>query len=224
MARDGEIQNRGLLQAMADYLNIGGVKRAPPFLNTDQVQTVFALGSLPPRIYSLSKAYPAVASVGGDNIHSQDITGAAIYTIDPLFHNEDYDCELVGLNLQLLYDAAGALADNGKEIELYLSRYQNYGSADQSIVTWLRKWVTVATANQTYVFSLGSTYSQPGAASLEQQHHMASYAIPAGDRFSISIFRHATDGDWPANTAVNIQATILTNVPVGQAPYVPPGS
>lgn len=44
MARDGEIQNRSLLRSIADRLDIGGVKRVPPFLNTDTVQVVVDMG------------------------------------------------------------------------------------------------------------------------------------------------------------------------------------
>ena len=47
MARDGEILNKSLLQKVANYLNIGGVRRFPSSLNTDQVQMVYDVSPKP---------------------------------------------------------------------------------------------------------------------------------------------------------------------------------
>jgi len=46
MARDGEILNSDLLQQLADQLQIGGVKRYPKQLNTDDVKPVYDLAQL----------------------------------------------------------------------------------------------------------------------------------------------------------------------------------
>jgi len=217
MARDGEIQNRSLLQAMSDFLNIGGVKRAPPFLDTNDVKAVYVLGQQPGAVYSLGKSYPTPDNASGSAAISLDIAGSvAGGVLNPFYKNDTYALDLVGLDVVIDYDADGATADNNVQLTLYISRYQNYGSFNQNIVMDLIPWQTVVTGKLNYRFSLGGFVR--GADVVNPQ--LVSTHVPAGDRLQLVIGRLA-GGTFPANTMVTIQAHAFTSLPQPQVAWNP---
>jgi len=217
MARDGEILNKTLLQRMADYLNLGGVRRAPGFLNMDDVKAVYVLGEELQPVYSLGKSYPTPDNASGSSVISVDITGSvAMGILNPFYKNDTYALDLVGLEVAIDYDAAGALTDNTVPLTLYLTRYQNYGSFDQNIVMDLIPWQTVATATLNYRFSLGGFVR--GTAVVNPQ--LPSIHVPKGDRLQLVIGR-LTGGVFPSNTMVTIQAHAFTSTPQVQEPWDP---
>jgi len=130
--------------------------------------------------------------------------------------NDTYALDLVGLEVAIDYDAAGALTDNTVPLTLYLTRYQNYGSFDQNIVMDLIPWQTVATATLNYRFSLGGFVR--GTAVVNPQ--LPSIHVPKGDRLQLVIGR-LTGGVFPSNTMVTIQAHAFTSTPQVQEPWDP---
>lgn len=221
MARDGEILNKGILQRMAEYLNLGGVKRSPGFLNMDDVKAVYVVGSEFMPVYSLGKSWPHTLSLAGGTSSTFDITGTTeTGASDQLFKNGGYPCDLVGLEVIIRYDAAGALADNGVVMSLALTRWQRYLSLDPNTVMRLENWQLVTTGTLNYIFNLGA-YSPriaAGAFGPVVYPSFQSIHIPQGDRFSVLISR-LNGGVWPANTTIDMTAHILTPVPPVQQAF-----
>lgn len=206
----GRIQNRALIQQAANVLDVEGVKRFPSVLNLDDVKAVYILGGLQaPPLFSLGKSYPEAYAMGGFSGWSQDIAGALSSGIlGSMYVNDNFSLDLVGLEVELEYDAAGALADNGVVLNLYLFRYENYGSGNQNIVLNLARWQVVATGTTSYRFNLASFYQ--GTTLVTPSLNIPNYLhIPKGDRFGLSIGRVA-GGVFPANTSMFIQAHALT--------------
>lgn len=162
MARDGEILNKSLLQRVADYLNIGGVRRFPSSLNTDQVQMVYDL-SPKPEIATpdggegefFIATYSPLNAVSGNDIAGETEAvfrlvagdGVTAWRVDTL-------C------VELVFDAAGLTAYDGETIDLEL--YYKYNGGDpgehrilKENLLWVVQELTVATQYQlTYDWSL----------------------------------------------------------------------
>jgi hypothetical protein len=219
MARDGEILNKPLLQRMADYFNLGGVKRSPGFLNMDDVKAVYVLGgdvnALP--VYSLGKSYFPAEDLGGASTWQQYITGSRRDNIlNPFYQNDGYAIELVGLDVDIEYSEAGATSDNAVVLDLVLNRFQHYGSLDPNIFLFMDRWQTIQSGRLHYRFGLsgfnrGVTW---------QNMNFSSLHIPAGDAFQLVISR-PSGGTWPADTSITIQAHVFTDTPQEQVLWTP---
>jgi len=221
MARDGEIQNRSLLQRMSDFLDLGGVRRAPNFLNMDDVKAVYVLGQEPVELFSLGKQWPHTLAIDGTTQSIYDITGTTeTGASDQLFINSGGPCEIVGLDIQVTYDAAGAIADNTKSMGLQLYRWQRYTSLDPNIVWISNSWQVVATGVLSYRFNLGGYQPQiaGGGVGPVVNPNIQSNYIPTGDRFSVGIFRPG-GGVWPANTTIFMSAHFMTPKGASQTPF-----
>jgi len=218
MARDGEILNKGILQRMADYFNLGGVKRSPGFLNMDDVKAVYVLGQEDLPVFSLGKSFPTALDIGGASTYSLDITGAVSKGIlGALYVNDGYALDLVSLDVNLAYSEAGATSDNATVLDLMLVRFENYGSGNQNIYFWFPRWQTVQMGRLNYRFGLSGFLRGNDL----QLTSFTSLHIPAADRFALVIGR-PDGGVFPADTSMMIQAHAFTRPLQLQEPYVPP--
>jgi len=221
VARDGEILNTGILQRMADFLNIGGVRRYPKQLNTDIVQPVYILGGLglePAPVFSLQKYSPTAVNIGTQAGFSQDISGAAATSASqPMYENDNYAMDLVGLEITITMDPAGVAAMLGAKIMFRMDRYARYGSLDPMGVMTPLQLFTITTGVTTYYVNLG-TFQQRTAASAEfVSLNMNSLHVPKGDRLSFSILPDG--GDWAANTTIYYSAHAFTYEEVDQVAW-----
>jgi len=162
MARDGEILNKSLLQKVADYLNIGGVRRFPGQLNTDQVQMV----------YDLSPKAEVATPDGGEgeffiNIYSpinapmgNEIAGETEAVFRLITGDGATAWRVDTLCVELIFDAAGLTAYDGETIDLELYyRYQGGDPGEHRILKenllWYVQELTADTQYQrTYDWSL----------------------------------------------------------------------
>jgi len=162
MARDGEILNKSLLQKVADYLNIGGVRRFPGQLNTDQVQMV----------YDLSPKAEVATPDGGEgeffirsyspiNAPSENIIAGETEAVWRLITGDGVTAWRVDtLCIEIIFDAAGLAAYDGENIDLELYyKYQGGDPGEHRILKenllWFVQELSPATQYQlTYDWSL----------------------------------------------------------------------
>jgi len=215
MAADGEILNKPLLQRMANYFNLGGVRRSPGFLNMDDVKAVYVLGQEEQPVYSLGKSFPEPFSLSAIAAFDLAIAGpAGGGVLGQFYANDNYALDLVGLDVDLQYSEAGATSDNATVISLYITRYENYGSFNQNIIYWDVYWQTIQTGRLNYRFGLGGFNKGTAWNSL----NLPSLHIPRGDRMNIVIGR-PSGGVFPDLTTINIQGHAFTNELQPQLPY-----
>jgi len=151
MARDGEILNKSLLQKVADYLNIGGVRRMPSSLNTDQVQMV----------YDLSPK-PEVATPGGGDGEFFVTTYGPYH--GPVGENEIYTRLIVGdgvtawrvdtIEIELEFTTVGLATMDNNVLSLQLMLKASGGDPGYLPIITERLWVVI----QDFAGSTDTTY------------------------------------------------------------------
>lgn len=124
MARDGEIQNRVMLDAVANALDIGGVRRYPIAMNMDSVQVVLNVSQWASKPMFISNGsnsgyFPTstltvgVNIIGSSSVDSLITTNSGgIIAADPL-----REARVMSLAATVDYSAAGATADAGIRLE-----------------------------------------------------------------------------------------------------------
>jgi len=163
MGADGRIGNRALLQAIADALQVEGVRRAPGQLNTDVVNVVYDIaggggGGMPGRrIISGQNTGNSVAGLIAPDFR---VLGDPNVSVSPLKDNvatlpatDTYETRVLALSMFLNFDAAGALAFNGKGVNVYVSLLRQGVAPDAMIVAKNPQW-TIATGETQYWWAL----------------------------------------------------------------------
>jgi len=165
MGASGRIGNRALLQAVADALQMEGVTRAPGVLNTDVVNVVYDLaggggGGMPGR--TIISGQNTGNNVAGLIAPDFRVLGDPNVSTSPLKDNADilpgtntFETRVLALSSFLNFDAAGALAFNGKTVNLYLSLLRQGVAPDAMVVAKTPMW-TIATGETQYWWALDS--------------------------------------------------------------------
>jgi len=216
----GRIQNRTLIQRAADVLNVEGVKRFPAILDLGDIKAVYVLGgeSASAPSFSLGKTYNGNDSLDGLATLSQYITARSSDAQSPLYVNDDYALDLVGLQLEINFDAAGAALNNGRQMSLILARFQNYTSIDMNEILRLYPWQTIVAGTLVYNFGLAS-FNQ-GNTTVTPSLSIPRYLhIPKGDRLILLVSFMTGAGPFPANTFFNLTAHALTENLEEQTPH-----
>jgi len=156
-----KIGNRDLLMATAKRLQPEGVRQFPLLLNTDQVQVVTSLdsGGFFDRIsQSGGSSNNSTAGFASFRVPLVGLQSGTNLVIMPTNNSlgPTLDTRLLTSQIILTFDAAGALAFNGKAISLKLQlREQPDGSGTGvSQIQDLSPWVTVITTRLSYVWAL----------------------------------------------------------------------
>jgi len=190
MARDGEIQNVGLLQRMADFLNIGGVRRYPLFLNTDIVQPVLSI----PFDDSLNYlgAYPVSlpTDVSGLPNAPFQISGVGAAPLGALLDCSKYIVELVALYFNFAYSAAAATAmagTGGVSVQIAL---QVPPAMNTIPVAFFEKWhIPIAATADSKTFVYGPYNWTSGSENQVQNNYRPIVAAP-GFPMSANVSRY----------------------------------
>lgn len=219
----GRIQNRGLIKAAANDLNVEGVKRFPAVLDLGDVKAVYVLGGrMGQDMCSLAK-FNGIAgeSIAGLGAYSVPIIGGSF--VNPLFGAElTGDAEIAQFSIQVTYDSAGSSADAGAPLGLMINRSAKYDSLDQVQCVFLDAWQTVSSNQLLYAWNLGNYIARAPLSSDNRTvvGDMGSRIIPQGDELEVYVYRTA-GGTWPANTVLKVQMTVFTAECQIQAAWAP---
>jgi len=225
-----KIGNRSLMQSLASVLGLEGVRRGPSTLKQDDLIPVIALdpamagySTWSCRNDSLEIDEPGSGTfawrVVGDQAQGFAL---AIPTEDTHQNTAGEENVILGMYLEIAYDAAGALADNGKEIEIYFRRHSDFVSSNvMRESNWLPAF-TVVTSRLRYVWSFPQWSAKQAITSAPTYQQAGASAnpiwVPAGTGIDLVVDR--MDGsDFPANT-VALLASFGVSCPKG---FRPPG-
>lgn len=221
MSKDGRIGNRGLLKGLADFLQMEGVHRMPNQLNLDQVQVTSELGNAGFSNRQIERGSVTNFPLAGLATFSQAIAGFQTGTFQSLITSNNnqgplFDARMLSLWFAIEFDAAGALAFNGKDIDVSIQYMDFTGATRVGIVQDLFPFVTVATADLTYVWAMGGSHNDQ--ARRNDNGIPQTLWIPSELAFAIDIESH--DGTvFPANTVLQVLA-VAAKQPAGrQIPF-----
>lgn len=159
---EGRIQNRTLLQKVADILNIEGTKRFPAVLDLNDVKAV----------YDISQAQVTASPGGGEGEYvympgetvslfslgskEYELIWPSVQSPDNSFALESgFAYRVESLHAELFMTTAGAAAMAGVQLCLRL-KIQAYGSDGAHIYypVFLNPWVTIAAGRNDYSWAL----------------------------------------------------------------------
>lgn len=210
MSKDGRIGNRALLKALADYLGMEGVNRAPDMLNRDQVQVVVSLGNVGG--YEVFEHLTVGAAIGGQPSYFEQIFPASSRP------------ELRGKTLQVLsvnvsITGVADVADTAMDLRLSYSTPSITGIIDiprwettRSAAGWTRTWALGQSSITSFNARSGGGGSGwngiiPGAAT--------NYQVPASGEMGIRLDVARESGNWVAPASITTRA-ICVAIPTGQ--------
>jgi len=214
------IGNRRILQALASAFGIEGVrKRVPISLNEDQVQVVTPIeagwANYTPWMVESLVDFP-IDGLGGAAwtwvvVGLQTGTGVDSPPADATrLANPDEEVVILGMEVILRYDVAGAAADAFERIDVIIRRSLTPAGTPVQVSTLKPAW-TIQSGEEQYSWSYPLWFSDNhevvGATS---EHEMAGYAgpplwVPAGTTLEVVVSREAA-GAYPANTEAHVTA------------------
>lgn len=203
MANRSEIGDRSIIKRIESDIGVVGQGGVPSHLSGNDLQGVIVFGQKT-AIYSgidpggSTAVYSIAASAG----MQREFIGTTTYNAAPLIAPSSlWEYRLNSLAFYISYDAAGAIADNGKKLQLglYLNGY---------LIVDLNPWVTVTTGILDYKFSLFGI----GNASTDFRGQIPQFFIPyiepSGQNLRILISR-VGGGVFPAATSVSDSVSVL---------------
>lgn len=212
------IGNRRLMQALGRLLSIEDVKQAPARLKTDELIPVV---NVEPAWSSYETwSYTATVQMTGESYWSWDVAGRGFGVVPPSLSTnarqdtQDKETVIMGMAVDLAYDAAGLAADAGVVLSMVAYRYDgSFGILSQAIDP---AWVTVGTAavGDHYYWSHEWGVTQKGAP--EQMISRGPIWVPEGCSYGLTSARLA-GGSFPANTTLTVTA-FGVQVPKGCRP------
>lgn len=191
-------ENFDIGRAVAKFLNIKDLKNFPTEMSTDLLQPVIDVG--------YAKASDTVAagidgfSLSGLSSFTVSVASASGALLPP---NHNLDTLIFGLDIEINYDAAGALADNGVVLSYSGEAFVN-DSAGNSVICSLEvisRVAVVGTGFRSYVaYAIGGWNNQndPTSALVNPRSGRPIF-VPAGSQFTATAFRLLA-GAFPANT------------------------
>lgn len=173
----GRILNRALLQAASAILNLEGVKQFPPILDLGDIKVTYDLGNgLAKAQPNNGKGSPFVQFVNVLPVGLNEAFGNLIWTgvLGEKVANATKAYRIESVEVEVIFDAAGALALNGKKMAMELMYSDTGGDppANFRIVTlwpWANIVTSAVTSQRTFRWCLGGTaitHDQTAAASV----------------------------------------------------------
>ncbi len=158
MGRPGksEVGNVPLLRAASQLLQLLGHHDMPDFLDVQHgIQPVFDLSTLQQPVAatgSVGAALDGLATLVQPLVGNGTIAGTVV--VNNQAGTNALDTRIDTAALVLTFDAAGALAFNGKAVQLELVMVDQRNPAIGARLMELRPWIIVATAQLQYVWTL----------------------------------------------------------------------
>jgi len=228
MARDGEILNSGILRRMADFLEIGGVRRTPSQLSLDVVQPVYDLS---PASLSQAPAAPtwfdgrcnsgnfpagATSSVGvnllGNAAVSSFIPPNVGGLIVPIATSRD--ARVLSINCGVGYVAAGAAADALLNVRLSMLVYMKSPSNNLTFVVNEEFAVveSVAPYSYSWTFPNGGRFATNDTASFKVNNGGSNWDgyVPPGYQLVVELNRTPGTGFFPNLTSMDTTFLVAT--------------
>jgi len=206
MARDAEILNKGVLQRMADFLQLGGVKRGPGFINNDDVKCVYVLGA-----EGASVASPNAEGVSRiDETGNYALAGESDFLVNVIANEAGIFSSNVGrrvdaMTFRLELDAAGTTAMNGKPVVMEWG--YNFDGGDPGLtcpIGQIRFQIQASSTGGQLVYQIpihASSQQNVGGVVFNEASTWNG-RIPANTTFYVKIY--SSDGtNFPANTEWN---------------------
>ncbi len=221
MSKDGRIGNRELLKTLGDLLKIEGVSRMPSAIDRDlvHVQTDLNQGGFSGRVIETGSL--ETESVAGVSQYTQRIYGERTGAIEPLIKSNipddirKSDARMLSIWMALEFDAAGALAFNGKNVNMTLEYATPTSTVRLGIIHDLFPWITVATAIGTYVWAAGGSHNDLS----RRNDNGIGFVIWAPVELALQIHLDVDDGtNFPANTTVSFNAAAAKQFTGGRLP------
>lgn len=227
MSRDGEILNTDLLQAAADYLKIGGVKRYPKNISIDVVQWVYDLSNRIPvdPVFSQNVNhtgnFPAnTLSVGVNLIGTASVDTLVVANANGvILPNNSSEHRILSVSAGVGYVAAGAITDVGIKLEILITLKAPAGIAltfpvdsDFAVVDLVSPYA--------YHFNFpGGDFMQGQNATVRDQRRSGSQQwdgfVPPGWSCYMSLFRQLGVGFFPALTSLDTYFAIASRAKSG---------
>lgn len=157
-----KFENYRIFDPYVRSLNIRDAKNGPGFINTDEMHFTVPLGGF--AVEEIRHGESGVFDLGiGTNSFGVTLVGDPVHIGNVLVSNATdaegrpgpLDTRIIGANCGLSFTGPGALAFNGKTIDLELI-YQDENNAGVQVRVghWEPQW-TIVTADLTYQFALG---------------------------------------------------------------------
>jgi len=221
MARDGEVLNSGLLQRMADFLDIGGVRRYPKHINTDMVQPVYDLSrnanALPPAApeFLTREAHSGNFPAGSTQSAGVNLIGSAatsslvtVPTAGVIPVDNGKETRVMSISCGVGYAAAGAAADAAANVRLSIMivlRNLNGGGLVFPIIEEFAVVENVAPYSYSWTFPQGSRFATAAGASYQQRGSNSRWDgyIPPGWSAWVELVRTPGTGFFPNLTSMD---------------------
>lgn len=221
MPRGLEIQNKSVLHAVADFFGIGaGGNRMPSIMANEAVQPVAVLNwPISNRTAVAQVNTVALAGVAFQDqpiIHDANASGNPVAGA-PTLVNTGLDTRVLTIAVVLNFDAAGALAFNGKGVNLYISTSDKTVPATGGMLTAIKPAWLIATAQLTYRFAL---WGYREALSAANQFGVTGWPALVPAEHSMTLKLEVADGtNFPANTLVSYTVMGLQVLKGQNLPY-----
>lgn len=208
MARDGEIQNRGLLHALSDFLDIGGVKRAPPLLDVGDVKTVIDLGGLQAQASPDEEGTFRIDQIGNYGLAGE--SDFRVYAISESggtgIWESNVGRRVDAMHFRLELDAAGTAAMNGKGVVMEWGYNEDGGDPGGSVAIGQIKTLigsSAAGGRLVYDVPIFAAFNSNPAGTPFQLASTWDGRIPGRVSFYLRVFT-SDDTNFPANTEWNV--------------------
>lgn len=216
MARDGEIQNTGILKKMADFLDLGGIRRITNRFNLDTVQPVFDLASVPNASFLFNSCNSGNFPAGTTGTVGVDIVGgAANSSFNPANNAGDFpvstdkEYKVMSIYAGVGYSAAGAAADAALSVPLSIGLIMRIGASPGTSFPVFEEFAIVeniAPYSYQWIYPQGARFARAAAAGYQQIGSNGSWdgLVPAGHSLELQLGRGAGTGFFPALTTLDV--------------------
>lgn len=213
MSNRSEIGNRDIIKRIESEIGVVGQGGVPSHLSGNDLQGVIVFGNKTAQYEGTSLSTSANYSLAGASNWAQYPIGTITLSAIPLIApNVQFEYRLTAMQIQVNYDAAGAIADNTKKLELDLS-------INGSVLQSFNPWVTVATGVLNYKYALsGFANGVNDAKGISSCFPFIPYVDLSGQSCSIALNRTG-GGTFPANTGLFLSLNII-RAPKGLLPPV----
>lgn len=230
------IGNRRIMQALGRVLGIEDVKQAPARFKVDELVPTIALEPGWAN-YQQTQLFTGNVPIAGLNFVDWCFLGPGCFTFCsagiPAFSVDDQtaqrECVILGLNIELVYDAAGRNADAAAAAAAGLQVLRQADSNPVSLVneSSLKSWAVINNYELSYMWS-HPWWLRPAYLGLDPSPGpwacgpmaMVPVLVPAGSRYLLRVNREingSTSGVWPANTQIRFTAQVVS-CPKGMRP------
>lgn len=221
--RGSEIGFKAMLKQLGVRLGIVDQVQSPSRLNVDQVQAIIDIegagwGNRTIVINSLGGTQTAQI-IGGTPTPIGNILGINSNGYpDNLVNGISLDSRVIGLELALQLDAAGAVAMNGKPVDMEMRLVDKSNLNNYATILRLEQLFQIQTANLQYQWEIVGASTPPFQQNYLQQFYRFNnwdQLVPAECNLVMQVRLHDAT-NWAANTSYSLRMAVI-QVPKGTA-------